>query len=141
MKLLNSQKFTDYELKKVGTSGPYLQQREVTRRFEFVPGTYVIIPSLLKKNKRMKFILRVYIEGGLQEEDKQKKNATTTIYKLNKKEEKLKIKEIKELNKLKENDNKLINGINENKEDVVNENNDNMNVEKTVQKSGVCIII
>ena len=64
MKLLNNQKFTDYELKKVGTSGAYLNQREVTKRVELTPGTYVIIPSLYKKNKRMKFILRVYVEGS-----------------------------------------------------------------------------
>lgn len=78
VKLINNQKFTDFELKKVGTSGPYLNQREITKRFDYPPGTYVIIPSLNKKNKRMKFLLRVYIEGGLTAE-KIKKNDLTKL--------------------------------------------------------------
>jgi hypothetical protein len=71
VKLLNNQKFTDYELKKVGTSGAYLAQREVTKRVELPPGTYVIIPSLHKKNKRMKFVLRVYVEGDPVKDEKE----------------------------------------------------------------------
>lgn len=84
----------------MGASGPYLQQREVTRRFEFPPGAYVIIPSLLKKNKRMKFILRVYIEGALMDENKDSKRKK----KDNRKENKL---IIKEMNKLKDKESKL----------------------------------
>ena len=63
IKILNNQKFTNHELKKVGASGEYQMQREVTKRFDLAAGSYVIIPSLSRKNKRMKFILRVYVEG------------------------------------------------------------------------------
>jgi len=64
----------------VGTNGAYLYQREVTKRFELPPGTYVIIPSLHKKNKRMKFVLRVYVEGDPVKEDK----TTVNLIKLDK---------------------------------------------------------
>ena len=76
VKLLNNQKFTDYELKKIGTSGPYLNQREVTKRFEFPPGTYVLIPSMYRKNKRMKFIQRIYVEGGMDNEASKEPSST-----------------------------------------------------------------
>ena len=44
----------------VGTSGPYINYREVFARFELSPGTYVIIPATFEPNCGGKFMIRVY---------------------------------------------------------------------------------
>ena len=44
----------------VGTSGPYINYREVFARFELNPGTYVIIPATFEPNCPGKFMIRVY---------------------------------------------------------------------------------
>lgn len=59
-------------------SGVYLYQREISKRFDLKPGSYVIIPSCFKKDVAMKFHLRVFIEG---EEEKE-----MTFYDVNKNE-------------------------------------------------------
>ncbi|XP_050390157.2 calpain-9 [Patella vulgata] len=43
-------------------SGQYQFYREVTRRFEFSPGVYAIVPSTFKPNVEAKFLLRLYTE-------------------------------------------------------------------------------
>jgi hypothetical protein len=40
----------------------YYYQRDVTKRFELKPGTYVVVASLFEKNKSSKFLLRYFFE-------------------------------------------------------------------------------
>lgn len=61
----DSNKFLSNGLEEVASSGLYLYQREVCRRFDLPAGDYVIIPSLFEKDKRMKFVLRVFMESTL----------------------------------------------------------------------------
>ena len=44
----------------VGTSGPYINYREVFARFELAPGSYVIVPATFEPNCPGKFMIRVY---------------------------------------------------------------------------------
>ena len=44
----------------VGTSGPYINYREVFARFELSPGSYVIVPATFEPNCPGKFMIRVY---------------------------------------------------------------------------------
>ena len=44
----------------IGTSGPYINYREVFARFELAPGTYVIVPATFEPNCHGKFMIRVY---------------------------------------------------------------------------------
>ncbi|XP_048760770.1 calpain-9-like isoform X1 [Ostrea edulis] len=43
-------------------SGVYQYNREVTRRFDLTPGTYVIIPSSFRPHEEAEFMLRIYTE-------------------------------------------------------------------------------
>lgn len=45
-----------------GTSGTYINYREVTARFELEPGHYVIIPTTFKSDFPSKFMIRVFAE-------------------------------------------------------------------------------
>jgi hypothetical protein len=57
------------QLDRVGTSGSYINSRDVTKRFRVVPGNYLIIPSTYDENKEGEFMLRIFtqelIEGRL----------------------------------------------------------------------------
>ena len=58
MPKLNDQFFAyNYD---VGTSGPYINYREVFARFELSPGSYVIVPATFESNCPGKFMIRVY---------------------------------------------------------------------------------
>lgn len=46
--------------KDLGTSGPYINYREVFARFELLPGRYVIIPATFESNIESKFMVRVF---------------------------------------------------------------------------------
>ncbi len=46
-----------------GTSGPYINYREVFARFELTPGPYVIIPATFEADSPSRFMIRVYSEG------------------------------------------------------------------------------
>ena len=50
------------QLERCGTSGPYINSREVTKRFRVIPGTYLIIPSCYESGKKRDFLLRLYTE-------------------------------------------------------------------------------
>lgn len=52
-------------LEKIGTSGPYINKREVSQRFSLSPGTYVIIPSCYDDDVQGEFLLRVFTEKPL----------------------------------------------------------------------------
>jgi hypothetical protein len=55
-------KFYSGQLKPMGSSLPYSDQRSVTERFRLPPGTYVIIPSTVYSDQAVKFLLRVFTE-------------------------------------------------------------------------------
>ena len=44
----------------VGTSGPYINYREVFARFELEKGKYVVIPATFEPNSPGKFMIRVF---------------------------------------------------------------------------------
>ncbi|XP_076337345.1 calpain-A-like isoform X2 [Tachypleus tridentatus] len=50
----------------IGTSGPYINYREVFKRFELYQGYYVIIPATFEPNCASNFLIRVYSEGPFQ---------------------------------------------------------------------------
>ena len=43
-----------------GTSGPYINYREVFARFELSPGSYVVIPATFEPDCGSRFMMRVY---------------------------------------------------------------------------------
>jgi hypothetical protein len=57
------------QLERCGTSGPYTNQREVTKRFRTPPGSYLIIPSCYDENISGDFLLRIYTENPIGEAD------------------------------------------------------------------------
>lgn len=56
------------QLDRVGASGPYINSREVTKRFRVEPGNYLIIPSTYEENRNCEFMLRVYTEHPIEGE-------------------------------------------------------------------------
>ena len=63
-KFSTNPKFGERELDEVCASGAYVYQRERSRRFQLDPGYYVIIPSLFERDKRMRFLVRVFTKGS-----------------------------------------------------------------------------
>lgn len=51
------------DLERIGTSGAYINKREVTYQCRVPPGNYIIIPSTYDANKEAKFLLRLYTES------------------------------------------------------------------------------
>lgn len=70
IKAPNSMQFSDSEninvshahLENIGSSGSYMNTREVCCRFRVVPGKYVIIPSTYDENQESDYLLRVFTE-------------------------------------------------------------------------------
>ena len=62
----NHAKLYANQLERVGTSGNYINVREVTKRFRVTPGDYVIIPSTYYEDKNCDFILRVFTEQPIE---------------------------------------------------------------------------
>jgi hypothetical protein len=50
------------QVERVGTSGSYINAREVTKRFRVDPGAYLIIPSTYDEDKDCSFLLRTFTE-------------------------------------------------------------------------------
>ena len=46
-----------------GTSGPYINYREVFARFELSAGNYVVIPATFQAGDASNFMIRVYSEN------------------------------------------------------------------------------
>ena len=54
------------QLEKVGASGPYINSREVTKRFRVDPGNYLIIPSTYDADRECEFMLRIFTEENIE---------------------------------------------------------------------------
>lgn len=50
------------DLERVGTTGSYINKREVTYQCRVPPGNYIIIPSTYEPNHECKFLLRIFSE-------------------------------------------------------------------------------
>lgn len=50
------------QLERIGASGPYINSREVTKRFRVEPGNYLIIPSTYEFGKECEFMIRVFTQ-------------------------------------------------------------------------------
>lgn len=63
------------QLERIGTSGSYINAREVTKRFRVDPGNYLIIPSTYDADRECEFLIRTFtetlnVDGGALEEHK-----------------------------------------------------------------------
>ena len=50
------------DLERVGTTGAYINKREVTYQQRVPPGNYILIPSTYEPDREAKFLLRIYTE-------------------------------------------------------------------------------
>ena len=55
------------DLKNVYMTYSYKKERQMTKRLDLPPGDYVIIPSIFKDNVQNGFVLRVFMEANLSE--------------------------------------------------------------------------
>lgn len=46
-----------------GTSGPYINYREVFARFELAPGAYIIVPATFEPDAESRFMIRAYSDN------------------------------------------------------------------------------
>lgn len=53
------------QLEKIGSSGPYINKREVTKRFKLKTGAYIIVPSTYDEDIEGEFLLRIFTEKPL----------------------------------------------------------------------------
>ena len=51
---------------RIGSSGSYINSREVTKRFKVRPGNYVIIPSTYEDDRECDFLLRILTEQDIE---------------------------------------------------------------------------
>ncbi len=58
----NGKPLENVHLQRINSSGPYINKREVTRRFSLEPGAYIVIPSTFDENIEGEFLLRVFTE-------------------------------------------------------------------------------
>lgn len=62
------------QVERIGSSGPYINSREVTKRFRVDPGNYLVIPSTYDEDRDSQFLIRTYtetqVEGDPLEEHK-----------------------------------------------------------------------
>ena len=47
----------------------FINLREVTMRFRFPPGTYVVVPSTIAPGEEGQFLLRIFAEKGFGAEE------------------------------------------------------------------------
>jgi len=52
-------------LERIGSSGNYINLREVTRRFALIPGEYIVTASTFKEGDEAEFLLRFFSERPL----------------------------------------------------------------------------
>lgn len=58
----SGEKLYPRDLERVGTSGAYINKREVTYQSRVPPGNYILIPSTYDVNREAKFLLRIFTE-------------------------------------------------------------------------------
>lgn len=58
-----------HQLDRIGTSGSYINTREVTKRFRVPPGNYLIIPSTYDEDRDCEFMLRIFTEKVIESND------------------------------------------------------------------------
>lgn len=61
------QQIESHDLERVDSSGPYINKREVTARFSLKQGAYVIIPTTYEEGEEGEFLLRIFTEKPLSE--------------------------------------------------------------------------
>ncbi|CAF0859466.1 unnamed protein product [Brachionus calyciflorus] len=54
------------QLDRIGSSGSYINSREVTKRFRVQPGYYLIIPSTYDADVNCEFLLRIFTEEDIE---------------------------------------------------------------------------
>lgn len=59
----NNGKYDPDNLVEMGSSCTYLFRREISKRFDLLPGKYVIVPSTFKKDIDLNFFLRIFVES------------------------------------------------------------------------------
>ena len=52
-------------VERVGTSGSYINSREITKRFRVQPGNYLVIPSTYDEDRTAEFMLRIFTEEDI----------------------------------------------------------------------------
>jgi hypothetical protein len=57
------------QLEKYGTSGDYENNRLVSKRFSLPNGNYVIVPSCFDANRKQEFLLRVFTQNPIDDDD------------------------------------------------------------------------
>jgi hypothetical protein len=58
----SGEKIYPKDLERIGTSGPYINKREVTYQCRVPPGNYIIIPSTYEADREIKFLMRLFSE-------------------------------------------------------------------------------
>lgn len=58
-------KYTSDQLKEIGSSGNYFESRQICHKFLVEPGNYVVVPSLFRKDRESKFVLRIHMPENL----------------------------------------------------------------------------
>lgn len=56
-----SKQYVEYNYS-AGTSGSFTNAREVQKRFDLDPGTYIILPCAFKPKEEGEFLLRIFTE-------------------------------------------------------------------------------
>lgn len=71
---------------RIGSSGSYINSREVTKRFKVEPGNYLIIPSTYEDDRSCEFLLRVMaekvIEAGSLEDHKEELDEEESFFEI-----------------------------------------------------------
>ncbi|RNA08710.1 calpain-A [Brachionus plicatilis] len=67
--LRHGHKLDATQMERVGNSGDYINKREVTKRFKLRPGYYAIIPSLYDVNVEGQFLLRIFTEKLIKDQN------------------------------------------------------------------------
>ena len=60
----SGQKLYAKGVERVGTSGSYINSREITKHFRVEPGNYLVIPSTYDEDRSSEFMLRIFTEKG-----------------------------------------------------------------------------
>lgn len=65
LNLSQGEQFETSNLDRIGSSGSYINKREVTARFSLTPGAYLIVPSCYDEDVEGEFLVRIFTEKPL----------------------------------------------------------------------------